>query len=87
MNNIYQTALDIQDASNMSGVVLAFAEAMKQINAEMQLNKEGEVYRRNHPVVIMFFFYFNDMAGFSDAMSLQTYSNAYSICKKEAAKV
>lgn len=86
MNNIYQTALDIQDASNMSGVVLAFAEAMKQINVEMQLNKEGEVYRRNHPVVIMFLSKLNDMAGFSDGMSIQTYCDAYDSCKKESKK-
>ncbi len=37
----YQNALDVQSASNLSGVVLQFARDMKAINAEVRASGGG----------------------------------------------
>ncbi len=85
MRNIYQTALDVQDACNMSGVLFSFAECMKTINAEMREQGKGEDYRRKHPVVILFLSKLNDMAGFSTDTSFSSFLPAYDACKEKAA--
>lgn len=82
MKNIYQTALNVQDACNMSGVLFSFAECMKTINEEMRKQGEGEDYRRQHPVVIMFLSKLNSMAE-----SFDSFSSAYDACKEKAASI
>jgi hypothetical protein len=39
--SIYQNALDVQSASNLSGVVLQFARDMKRINEEVRASGGG----------------------------------------------
>jgi len=50
----FKDALTVQDASNLSGVVFSFAEAMKAICQEAQQNNLGTDWKNNHPVARLF---------------------------------
>ena len=50
MSNIYQNALDVQSASNLSGVVLQFARDMRRINEEVRASGGGTEQVNKHPV-------------------------------------
>jgi|SRR5215471_259473 len=55
MTNIYRTALNVQDASNPSGVILSLSrEILPGIQAEPQYRAEGTAYIYNHPAYILF---------------------------------
>ena len=48
--NIYQNALDILTASNLSGIVFQFARDMKEINEEVRSQGGGTGAVNEHPV-------------------------------------
>lgn len=49
-----KTALEIQDACNLSGVVFAFAEAMHAICDEANRTNKGTSWKNQHPIVTLF---------------------------------
>jgi hypothetical protein len=49
-----QTAIDVQDAVNLSGVVHSFAEAMSAISEYAWQNGKGTEWKNSHPVVTLF---------------------------------
>lgn len=49
-----QTALDVQNACNGSGVVFTFAEAMHAICDEQQRLGKGTAWKNEHPIVSLF---------------------------------
>ena len=50
MSSIYRNALDVQSASNLSGVVLQFARDMERINEEVRAAGGGTEQVNRHPV-------------------------------------
>jgi len=55
MANIYRTALQVQDASNPSGVILSLSrEILPGIQAEPQYREIGTKYIYTHPAYILF---------------------------------
>lgn len=55
MTNIYRLALQVQDASNPSGVVNSLArEIMPGIRDEAGYREQGTAYIRRHPAFLLF---------------------------------
>lgn len=52
--NIYKDALQVQDACNLSGVVLSWARAMKVITDAAQAGGHGTDWVRLHPVNVLY---------------------------------
>ncbi len=59
-----QTALDVQDACNLSGVVFSFAEAMNAVCEEQQRIGQGTKWKNEHPVVYLFVSKLADLNGY-----------------------
>ncbi len=49
-----QTALDVQNACNLSGVLFSFAEAMQAICDEAHKQGQGTAWKNEHPIVCLF---------------------------------
>ena len=55
MTNIYRLALQVQDASNPSGVILSLAnEVLPAIREEQGYKDQGTQYLATHPVLLLF---------------------------------
>ena len=55
MNNIYRLALQVQDASNIQGVINSLAnEVLPAIRLEPGYAEQGTRYVAEHPVVLLF---------------------------------
>jgi hypothetical protein len=53
--NIYRLALQVQDASNPSGVVISLAnEVMPAIRLEPEYRAQGTAYISTHPAFVLF---------------------------------
>jgi hypothetical protein len=81
--SIYQNALDVQDASNLSGVVLQFARDMRRINEEVRAAGGGTDQVNRHPVCRL---YAEQIAWLTGAGSgdAETYRQAYDACRRKA---
>jgi len=82
MKNIYQTALDVQDASNMSGVINTLAnEIMPAIREEQGYREQGTAYLSHHPVMLLFLDKLVSLThvGYIHDMDMQI-AHAYSAC-------
>ena len=75
-----QTALDCQDACNLSGVVFAFARAMQIICDEANAKGYGTAWKNEHPIVILFV---DKLADLSRArlMNLKAYASCMKLAK------
>ena len=82
LKNACADAMQVQDACNVSGVVLAFARAMEAINAERERLGQGTDFVRNHPVTILFVNKLEDMvaSNFRDRYS-KAYANINELLK------
>ena len=49
-----QTALDVQDACNLSGVVHSFSQAMHAVFEEAERLHKGTDWRNAHPIVTLY---------------------------------
>jgi|SRR5271170_8115607 len=49
-----QQSLDVQDASNLSGVAHSFSKAMDALWAEARLHGHGTAWINQHPIVTLF---------------------------------
>jgi hypothetical protein len=73
--NDYQTALNVQVACNLSGVVFSFARVMQRI-----CNTNGGTDARNHhPIAVLFAEQIHALTGYS-----QGYAEAYAACEENA---
>ena len=55
MTNIYRLALQVQDASNISGVLHSLNnEVLPAIRKEAGYNEQGTAYMERHPALILF---------------------------------
>ncbi len=58
-----RTALECQDACNLSGVVFSFAETMHAICEESNRLGTGTEWKNTHPIVTLFLSKLNDLNG------------------------
>lgn len=86
--NVYKLALQVQDASNISGVIHSLeTQVMTVIRRESGWRQQGMPYLANHPALILFLDKLNSMTGLQsigDARSYDRISAAYSMCHKLA---
>ncbi len=84
-NADYQTALDVQSACNLSGIIITFESIIKRIcNEATRLNK-GTEWKNGHPIAILFAVQIAYLTGAGCSMdSNDNYANAYDICTKLA---
>jgi len=75
-----EKALDIQSASNISGIIFSFADIMKRICKERQKHNYGTDWVNKHPIVRMFAI---QIVFLTDKVN---YDKAYSICEKKSNK-
>lgn len=81
MEQFAQTALDCQDACNLSGVVFAFAEAMKAICEQDHAENHGTRWKNAHPVAVLFASKIASLTRCDDV-----FSKAYDECIKLAGR-
>lgn len=82
MQNIYQTAIDVQDACNPSGVAISFVEVIRAIREEPGFNGTDDI--RRHPAFIMFVSKFVAFANGIGEIPHVDFGKAYDICKEKA---
>lgn len=82
MRNMYEEAIGVQNASNLSGVAHTFADVMQQIWDEVRANNGGTGDVNKHPVTILFLDKMNSLAGIqpTDPHYMDAVSAAYRIC-------
>ena len=80
---IYQNALDVQSASNLSGVVLQFARDMRQINAEVRASGGGTDQVNTHPVCRLYAEQIAWLTGAGACESQATYRRAHDACQRK----
>lgn len=79
----YHDALMVQNASNLSGVVLSFAEVMKKICEESSYQQKGTSWKNRHPICILYLCTIANLTT-GDIIDTEHYSAAYDICKEKA---
>lgn len=84
--NVYQNALDVQEASNLSGVVHQFSRDMRLICEEVRSNGGGTDAINRHPVCRLYSEQIAWLAGAGSCANHGSYLKAYDACKKRAAE-
>lgn len=82
--NIYRTALEVQDASNLSGVVYQFARDMKIICEEVRRNGDGTDAVNHHPVCRLYAEQIAWLTGAGSCSDNRSYRHAYEDCQRQA---
>jgi len=85
--NIYRTAIVIQDASNLSGIVYQFARDMKVICEEVRRNGGGTDAINHHPVCRLYAEQIAWLAGAGSCPNHRSYLRAHAECEKRAAEL
>jgi len=78
--NRYELALASQSACNLSGIVIAFADALKAMCAE-GLDTEQ---RNKHPISILYACQIAHLAGMGVVVGASGYSQAINACERGA---
>ena len=79
--SIYQNALDVQSASNLSGVVFQFARDMKRINEEVRASGGGTEQVNKHPVSRLYAEQIAWLTGAGGCLDTDTYPAAHDACQ------
>jgi len=62
--SIYRTAIEIQNASNPSGVILALRhEILPAVQQEPGYREQGTKYLESHPALVLFMYKLSEMFG------------------------
>ena len=77
----YEDAIVVQDACNLSGIVIGFAKVMDKLCQESQRLGMGTDWRNTHPIAIM---YSDKIASLTHSGSAESYSQAYTECRRRA---
>ena len=80
-----QSALDVQDASNLSGVVFHFARVMQAICDDSHSEGTGTRERNRHPIVTMYLLKLCELNGCGSTLH-ESYERAEAECLRLAAK-
>ena len=83
MSSIYRNALDVQSASNLSGVVLQFARDMKRINEEARATGGGTDQVNRHPVCRLYAEQIAWLTGAGGCADPETYRRAHDACRRK----
>jgi hypothetical protein len=83
MSSIYQNALDVQSASNLSGVVFQFARDMKRINEEVRASGGGTEQVNKHPVCRLYAEQIAWLTGAGGCLDSDTYRQAHDACGRK----
>jgi len=78
--NIYQDAIDVQDACNISGVVNSL---MNEVLPAVRQEITGTVAIARHPAVVMFVSKLGELTGLGGG-DMDTFSEAYLACRERA---
>jgi hypothetical protein len=81
--SIYQNALNVQSASNLSGVILQFARDMRQINDEVRAKGGGTEQVNTHPVCRLYAEQIAWLTGAGTCESQATYRRAHDACHRK----
>lgn len=76
-----QQALEIQDASNLSGIANSFPEVIKAIWKEANRLGKGTVWVNNHPICKLFI---DKMDSLAEISAFHGYGKAYDYVKELA---
>lgn len=79
----WQAALDVQTACNLSGVVLAFADAIQAINEEARELGKGTTWRNEHPISVLFSTQIGHLTKTCTLADPDVYAKASDACKLE----
>ena len=84
MRNIYQDALDVQNACNLSGVLKSWASHVDAIWTEVRANPQsGTDAFNHHPVNVLFA---SKVASLTGSESTNGFHEAYEVCTQRAPK-
>ena len=83
MSSIYRNALDVQSASNLSGVVLQFARDMKRISEEVRASGGGTEQANRHPVCRLYAEQIAWLTGGGGCANPETYRTAHDACRRK----
>ena len=81
--SIYRNALDVQTASNLSGVILQFARDMQQVNEEVRASGGGTEEVNKHPVCRLYAEQIAWLTGGGGCDSHATYVRAHDACQRK----
>jgi hypothetical protein len=81
--SIYRNALDVQSASNLSGVVFQFARDMEQVNREVRASGGGTEEVNKHPVCRLYAEQVAWLTGAGSCGNTETYRQAYDACRRK----
>jgi hypothetical protein len=85
--SIYRTAIEIQNASNPSGVILALRhEILPAVQAEPGYREQGTKYLESHPALVLFMYKLSEMFGILclSGDSVNRYGDMEEECEKRA---
>jgi hypothetical protein len=85
--SIYQNAMDVQSASNLSGIVLQFARDMKEINAEVRASGGGTEQVNKHAVCRLYAEQIAWLTGAGSCSGQATYIQAHDACQRKVEEV
>ena len=80
----YQSAIDVQNACNLSGVVHSLSRLLPEVWAEAREQNQGTDYVNTHPIVIMYLNQLNWLAT-GDCVSPRKFYAAQKVCEERAA--
>lgn len=81
MKKLYADAITVQDACNLSGVVLAWARAMETICNEANEKGYGTEWKNNHPANVLFA---SKVASLTRCEDVSVFARAYEAAVKES---
>ena len=79
----YRDAIQVQDACNLSGVVLAWARLMEKVCQEANETGKGTDWKNSHPINVLFASKVCDLTKSED---FSIYSQAYKVCEEKGGK-
>lgn len=85
--SIYRLAVQVQDASNPSGVILSLAnEVLPAVQREPGYREQGTAYLSNHPALVLFQYKLSEMFGIVclSGDSVNRYGDMEEECLKRA---
>lgn len=82
----WRNALDVQTACNLSGVVLAFADAIQAINEEARELGKGTDWRNTHPIAVLFSTQIGHLTKTCTLADTDVYHEAYEAVQEELRK-
>lgn len=75
----YKTAIEIQDACNLSGVVHSFSALMEKLSSEAWDKHLGTDWKNKHPIAVL---YASKIASLTGCENNLTFQEAFDKCQR-----